>query len=123
MVYLPIDYQGEIVTESRINILQGTLDLLVLKTLETLGPMHGWGIARRLEQVADDRIFLNYGTLYPALVRLEQRGWIESAWGVSENNRRAKFYTLTQAGRNQLDTETENWLQMASIVGKVLGEA
>jgi len=110
-------------TESRINILQGTLDLLVLKTLETMGTMHGWGIARRLEQVADDRIFLNYGTLYPALIRLEQRGWIESEWGTSENNRRAKFYALTKAGRKQLETEQQNWHEMASIVGKVLGQA
>ena len=106
--------------KSRINLLQGTLDLLVLQTLDSMGPMHGWGIARRLEQVADERIRVNYGTMYPALVRLEQRGWIRSEWGVSDNNRRAKFYALKKAGRKQLETEKRDWHAMAAIVGKVL---
>lgn len=106
--------------KNQMNLLQGTLDLLVLQTLYSVGPMHGWGIARRLEQVADERIRINYGTMYPALVRLEQRGWIRSEWGVSENNRRAKFYALTKTGRKQLKTEKSDWHAMAAIVGKVL---
>ncbi len=106
--------------QSRIHLLEGTLDLLVLQTLDSMGPMHGWGIARRLEQVADERIRVNYGTMYPALVRLEQRGWIRSVWGVSDNNRRAKFYALTKAGRKELETEKRDWHAMAAIVGKVL---
>jgi PadR family transcriptional regulator PadR len=102
------------------NILQGTLDLLVLQTLYAMGPMHGWGIARRLEQVADERIRINYGTMYPALVRLEQRGWIRAEWGASENNRRAKFYALTKVGRERLESEKRDWHAMAAIVDKVL---
>lgn len=102
------------------DVLHGTLDLMVLKTLEIMGPMHGWGIARRLEQVSDDLLSLNQGTLYPALLRLEQRGWISTRWGISENNRRAKFYSLTRRGRKRLAVETDNWRQMASIVTRVL---
>jgi PadR family transcriptional regulator, regulatory protein PadR len=111
---------------ARTEILQGTLDLLVLKTLETLGPLHGFGIARRIEQVSGAALQLNQGTLYPALVRLEQRGWIRSSWGVSANNRRARFYSLTKAGRKQLLVETESWERMASVIGRMLqgsGEA
>lgn len=108
------------ITQSKAEVLQGTLDLLVLKTLDTLGPLHGFGIARRIEQVSDDALLLNQGTLYPALVRLEQRGWIRSKWGVSENNRRARFYSLTKAGRKQLATETQNWKHMASIITRLL---
>ncbi len=107
-------------TPARADILRGTLDLLVLKTLETLGPMHGWGIARRLEQVSDDVLRLNQGTVYPALLRLQQRGWITATWGTSDNNRRARFYVLTKAGRRQLRVETENWEQMAQILARVL---
>ncbi|MEJ2083133.1 MAG: PadR family transcriptional regulator [Acidobacteriota bacterium] len=106
--------------EDRMNLLQGTLDLLVLQTLYAMGPMHGWGIARRLEQVADERIRINYGTMYPALVRLEQRGWIRAEWGASENNRRAKFYALTKVGRERLESEKRDWHAMAAIVDKVL---
>jgi len=102
------------------DVLQGTLGLLVLKTLETLGPTHGWGIAKRIEQVSEDLLKLNYGTLYPALIRLEQRGWITSEWGTSENNRRARFYSLTKQGLKQLEVETENWEQMAAFIGRVL---
>ena len=104
----------------RTEILQGTLDLLVLKTLETLGPLHGFGIARRIEQVSGAALQLNQGTLYPALVRLEQRGWIRSSWGVSANNRRARFYSLTKAGRKQLAVETESWERVASVMTRLL---
>jgi PadR family transcriptional regulator, regulatory protein PadR len=113
-------------SKPRTDILQGTLDLLVLKTLETLGPQHGFGIARRIEQTSGDALQLNQGTLYPALVRLEQRGWIHSSWGVSSNNRRARFYSLTKAGRKQLAVETESWERMASLITRMLqgaGEA
>ena len=106
--------------KAKADILQGTLDLLVLKTLETMGAMHGWGIARRIEQVSDDVLFVNQGTLYPALIRLEQQGWIQSKWGISENNRRAKFYSLTKSGSKQLEVEEANWEQMVHIVGRVL---
>ena len=107
-------------TPARADVLRGTLDLLVLKTLDTLGPMHGWGIARRLEQVSNDVLRLNQGTLYPALLRLQQRGWISATWGTSDNNRRARFYALTRVGRRQLRVETENWEQMAQILARVL---
>src|SRR5258708_7938520 len=106
--------------ESKADLLHGTLDLLVLKTLETLGPLHGWGIARRLDQVSQDLLYLNQGTLYPALLRLQQRGWIKSEWGVSENNRRARFYSLTKAGHKQLAKEAEDWQKMAAMIGRVL---
>jgi PadR family transcriptional regulator PadR len=106
--------------ETRTDLLHGTLDLLVLKTLDTMGPLHGWGIARRLEQVSEDLLYLNQGTLYPALLRLEQRGWIKSAWGISENHRRARFYELTRAGQKQLQREAENWLKMSAMIGRVL---
>ena len=112
--------------KGRAELLQGTLDLLVLKTLATLGPLHGFGIARRIEQTSGDELQLNQGTLYPALVRLEHRGWIRSSWGVSANNRRARFYSLTKAGRKQLTVETESWERMASLITRLLqsqGEA
>lgn len=108
--------------ESRSDILQGTLDLLVLKTLDTMGAMHGWGIARRLEQVSEEFLQVNQGTLYPALLRLEQKGWIASEWGISDNNRRAKFYSLTRGGRKQLELETKQWERMTGIVSRVLQE-
>ncbi len=104
-------------------ILQGTLDLLVLQTLETMGSLHGWGIARRIEQISDDQVNLNYGTLYPALIRLEQKGWITSAWGTSENNRRAKFYVLTKQGRHQLMAEKKSWQEITAFISRVLGES
>ena len=107
-------------TLSKDDILRGTLDLLVLKTLDTLGPLHGFGIARRIEQVSGDLLYLNQGTLYPALLRLQQKGWISSKWGVSENNRRARFYSLTKSGRKQLDQETENWERMVGIIARLL---
>ena len=107
---------------SKADVLQGTLDLLVLKTLDTMGPIHGFGIAMRIQQVSEDLLQLNQGTLYPALLRLEQRGWIASKWGVSENNRKAKFYRLTAAGRKQLVHETNRWRQMARAIALVMGE-
>ena len=102
-------------------VLQGTPDLIVLKTLDAMGPQHGYGIAVRIQQVSEDLLKLNQGTLYPALLRLEQRGWISSKWGVSENNRKAKFYALTRAGRRQLATETESWERMAAVIQRLLG--
>src|SRR5262245_9126563 len=104
----------------RTEVPQGTLDLMVLKTLEALGPLHGYGIARRLEQVSDELLRMNQGTLYPALLRLEQRGWISSRWGVSESRRRAKYYALTRAGRKQLVEETRNWERVAGIIARLL---
>jgi len=102
------------------DVLQGTLDLLVLKTLETMGPMHGWGIARRLEQVSENLLQMNQGTVYPALLRLEQSGWIGSEWGISENKRRARFYSITRAGRRRLQVEQENWDRMSAMIARVL---
>lgn len=102
--------------ESKTDILQGTLDLMILKTLATLGPLHGYGIAQRIGQVSENALRLNQGTLYPALLRLEQRGWIASEWGASENNRKARYYRLTRAGRKQLGVELENWDRMAAIM-------
>jgi transcriptional regulator len=105
------------------DILRGTLDLLVLKTLDTLGPLHGYGIAQRIQQVSEDLLHLNQGTLYPALLRLEQRGWISSKWGASENNRKAKYYSLTRTGRKQLLAETESWERMTALMTRLLGGA
>jgi PadR family transcriptional regulator PadR len=102
------------------DILHGSLALMVLRTLDTLGPMHGWGIARRIEQTSDKILELNQGTLYPALLRLEQMGWIASKWGESENNRRAKFYSITRAGRKQLAAEARNWERMYGVVARFL---
>jgi PadR family transcriptional regulator, regulatory protein PadR len=98
----------------------GTLDLLVLKTLDTMGPMHGFGLARRIEQVAENLVKLNQGSIYPALLRLQQRRWIATKWGISENGRRAKFYSLTTKGKKELDSEVENWHQAASLVARFL---
>ena len=106
--------------ESRAEVLQGTLDLIVLKTLEALGPIHGYGIARRIEQVSEDLLQMNQGTLYPALLRLEQKGWISSKWGVSENNRRAKFYSLTKRGSKQLAAETASWERISAVISRLL---
>jgi PadR family transcriptional regulator len=98
----------------------GTLSLMVLRTLATMGPQHGYGLARRIEQISGDQLSLNYGTLYPALLKLEQEGAVTSEWGVSENNRRAKFYKLTRTGRKQLERETNNWQQATAIVARFL---
>jgi PadR family transcriptional regulator PadR len=101
-------------------VLQGTLDLMILKTLHALGPLHGFGIARRLEQVSRDVLRLNEGTVYTALLRLLQQGWITAEWGTSENNRKAKFYAITRRGRKQLEVETENWERISDVIGRVL---
>jgi PadR family transcriptional regulator, regulatory protein PadR len=103
------------------DVRQGTLALMVLKTLETLGPQHGYGVARRIEQISGGRLALNYGTVYPALLKLEQEGFIASEWGASENNRRAKFYRLTRAGRSQLKKEEREWEETAAIISRFLG--
>jgi PadR family transcriptional regulator PadR len=108
------------VKETTSEILQGTLDLMVLKTLEGLGPLHGYGIARRIEQVSEGVLELNQGTIYPALLRLQQKGWIKADWGSSENNRRAKYYSITRAGRKQLATETEDWERISGIIARML---
>lgn len=102
------------------DVLQGTLDLLVLKTLDTIGPMHGYAIARRLQQVSDDLLQLNQGSLYPALLRLQNRGWVTSKWGVTENNRKAKYYSVTKAGKKQLQQAMEGWDRMAAVIYRVL---
>jgi transcriptional regulator len=107
---------------SKLDLLQGTLDLMVLRTLATLGPLHGYGIARRIEQVSGDHVILNQGTIYVSLVRLEARGWIRSKWGVSDNNRRARFYAITKAGEKQLAAETETWKRVAAMMGRVLAD-
>jgi PadR family transcriptional regulator PadR len=103
---------------TKTDIWQGTLALMILKTLDTLGPLHGYGIARRIEQISGDRLSLNYGTLYPALLKLEQEGWIISEWGTSENNRKAKYYKLTRSGRKQLALEEKEWNQTNAIVAR-----
>lgn len=109
-------------TKQRIDLLQGTLDLIVLQTLDTMGPQHAYGITRRVQQKSDDLLSLNQGTLYPALVRLEQNGWISGAWGKTENNRDAKYYSLSKAGKRALETETERWRRSAGLVEKLLLE-
>ncbi len=101
-------------------ILQGTLDLMVLQTLEAMGPLHGYGLARRIEQVSDDVLQLNQGTIYASLLRLQQRRWITAGWGVSEHNRRAKFYAITRAGRKQLAAEADSWQRMAGVITRLL---
>ena len=106
--------------QKKSEVLQGTLDLMILQSLASLGRLHGWGIARRLEQVSEDALFLNQGTIYPALVRLEQQGWIKSEWGVSDNNRKAKFFEITKAGRRQLAREVDNWSRITDIISRLL---
>jgi PadR family transcriptional regulator PadR len=105
------------------DVLQGTLDLMVLQTLETMGPLHGYGIARRIEQVSDDLLKLNEGTVYASLTRLHQQRWISASWGTSENNRKAKFYAITKAGRRQLTRETDNWERIAGVIARLLRTA
>jgi PadR family transcriptional regulator PadR len=113
-------YRSVVLREEKPDVLQGTLALLVLRTLHALGPLHGYGIARRIEQVSDNTLALNQGTLYPALLRLEQMGWLSSTWGLSENNRKAKYYAITRTGKNRLSVEEENWERVATIVGRFL---
>ena len=106
--------------ESKLDLLQGTLDVMVLQTLATMGSLHGYGLARRIEQVSGDQILLNQGTIYASLVRLQQRGWISAEWGTSDNNRKAKFYSLTKRGRRRLADDTAYWGRLAAVMGRVL---
>jgi PadR family transcriptional regulator PadR len=108
------------VAESKSDILQGTLDLMVLKTLDAMGPMHGYGIARRIEQISEDALQINQGTIYLCLIRLVQKGWLDSSWGVSENNRKAKFYAISKAGKKQLAEEAKNWERIAGVMDRLL---
>ena len=114
--YAPVDS----LMKPKSDVLQGTLDLLVLKTLDTMGPMHGYGIAQRIQQVSQEVLQLNQGTLYPALLRLEQRGWLQAEWGVSENNRKARYYSLTRTGRKQLTEERANWDRVSGAIERLL---
>ena len=107
-------------SESKLDLLQGTLDLMVLQTLSTLGPLHGYGIARRIEQVSGDEVLLNQGTIYASLVRLQQRGWIRAEWGTSDNNRIAKFYSITKRGRKQLTEDVAYWQRLSAVMSRVL---
>src|SRR6201995_1633153 len=106
--------------DNKSDILQGTLDLMVLKTLEAMGPLHGYGIARRIEQLSEEKLLVNQGTIYLCLVRLVQKGWIKAEWGTSENNRKAKFYSISKSGRKQLVAETENWQRISGVMGRFL---
>jgi transcriptional regulator len=106
--------------DSKLDLLQGTLDLMVLQTLAAMGEQHGYGIGRRIEQVSGDEVLLNQGTIYASLVRLQQRGWIDAEWGVSDNNRKAKFYSITKRGRKQLQEDAEYWHRLAAVMGRVL---
>jgi PadR family transcriptional regulator PadR len=106
--------------ENKSEILQGTLDLMVLKALDAMGPLHGYGIARRIEQISEEALQVNQGTVYLCLVRLVQKKWIKAEWGTSENNRRARFYTITKPGRKQLTAETENWQRVSGVIGRLL---
>jgi PadR family transcriptional regulator PadR len=109
--------------EAKLDLLQGTLDIMVLQVLVTIGDMHGYGIARRIEQVSGDEILLNQGTIYASLVRLQQRGWISAEWGTSDNNRKAKYYTITRSGRKQLAEDAAHWLRLTRVMGRVLAMA
>jgi PadR family transcriptional regulator, regulatory protein PadR len=106
--------------DSRSSILQGTLDLMVLKTLDAMGPQHGYGLARRIEQISEDALLVNQGTIYLCLIRLVQKRWISAKWGISENNRKAKFYAITKAGRRQLVAEASNWERLSGVIGRLL---
>ena len=106
--------------ESKLDLLQGTLDVMVLQTLEIMGPLHGYGIARRIEQVSGNEVLLNQGTIYASLVRLQQRGWITAEWGISDNNRKAKFYAITRQGRKQLSQEAAYWRRLSGLMGRML---
>jgi transcriptional regulator len=110
-------------SENKSDVLQGTLDLMVLKTLELMEPLHGYGIARRIEQVSNNALSLNQGTIYPALLRVQQRGWIKSEWGTSENNRRAKYYSLCRLGKKQIERETDSWERIAATMARFLAPA
>src|SRR5215203_3117370 len=106
--------------DTRSTILQGTLDLMVLKTLDTMGPMHGYGIARRIEQLSEEALQINQGTIYLCLIRLVQKGWLDASWGTSENNRKAKFYAISKAGKKQLAEEARNWVRVSGVIDRLL---
>lgn len=116
----PEKRRQETMDNQKSEVLQGTLDLMILKTLHALGPLHGFGIARRIEQVSRDILQLNEGTVYTSLLRMQQQGWIAAEWGTSENNRKAKFYFITKRGQKQLEVETENWERISAVIGRVL---
>jgi PadR family transcriptional regulator PadR len=118
--FTPLYNPQESVVDNKSEILQGTLDLMVLKTLDAMGPMHGYGIARRIEQLSEEALQINQGTIYLCLIRLVQKRWISARWGTSENNRKAKFYSITARGRRQLVTEAENWERVAGVIGRLL---
>jgi transcriptional regulator len=109
--------------DPKLDLLQGTLDLMVLQTLDAMGPLHGYGIARRIEQLSENAILLNQGTIYASLVRLQQRGWIKGEWGISDSNRRAKFYTITKAGKRQMKEDRSHWERLAAVMARVLAAA
>lgn len=112
--------RSRIMPDSKLDLLQGTLDLMVLQTLDVLGPLHGYGIARRIEQLSGNEVLLNQGTIYASLVRLQQRGWIAAKWGVSDNNRKAKYYSITKAGKRQMKEDRTRWERLAAVMGRVL---
>ncbi len=112
--------KGKVDLDKKSEVLQGTLDLMILKVLQAMGPLHGFGIARRLEQLSEDVLRLNEGTVYTSLMRLQQAGWISATWGASENNRKARFYSITRSGRNQLAKETEDWERFSAVIGRLL---
>lgn len=112
--------KGQAKAAEKIDVLQGTLDLMILQTLESMGPLHGYGIARRIEQISEDILKLNEGTVYASLMRLQHQRWISASWGASENNRKAKFYAITRAGRRQLAKEAENWQRIAGVIARLL---
>src|ERR1700756_4524130 len=114
--------ESPVLTQSKLDLLQGTLDLMVLQTLTSMGSQHGYGIARRIEQVSGDAVLLNQGTIYASLVRLQQRGWISAEWGTSSNNRRAKFYAITKSGRKRLSEDAAYWQRLSSVMGRVLAK-
>src|SRR5262249_50057261 len=121
LAYPPVDYLQRIaMKDEKTDVLHGSLALMVLRTLDTLGPLHGWDIGRRIEQMSGDLLDLNQGSLYPALLRLQQMGWITAKWGASENNRKAKFYSITRAGRKRLAAEAENWQRLSDIIARFL---
>jgi transcriptional regulator len=114
---------SRITPDSKLDLLQGTLDLMVLQTLDVMGPLHGYGIARRIEQLSGNEVLLNQGTIYASLVRLQQRGWLAAEWGVSNNNRKAKFYSITKAGKRQMKRDKSQWERLAAVMGRVLAAA
>jgi PadR family transcriptional regulator PadR len=123
VIFMWYHNMSRVVQDPKLDLLQGTLDLMVLQTLDAMGPLHGYGVARRIEQLSGDEVLLNQGTIYASLVRLQQRGWIASEWGVSDNNRKAKFYSITKAGKRQMKEDKSQWERLAAVMGRVLAAA